>query len=186
MRWAIRSPDGFSASNPCDRLERTFGWMTRWRRLVRDYETRFDGAHAGCAAPAEGAPWVRKADRPRRPVAGRSKSLLRSPAAGSAGTRRERAWMEREKAIALDFDPRDPSVPTVIATGVGDVARQILAVAFEHGIKVREDPDLIEILSKLEVGDEIPIVAFAAVAEIMTHVYRWELQQRSPSEHSPT
>ena len=94
--------------------------------------------------------------------------------------------MEREKAIALDFDPRDPSVPTVVASGAGDVARQILAVAFEHGIKVREDPDLVEILSKLEVGDEIPIIAFAAVAEILTHVYRWELQQRSPSEHPPT
>lgn len=23
-------------------VERTFGWMTRWRRLVRDYETRID------------------------------------------------------------------------------------------------------------------------------------------------
>ena len=23
-------------------VERTFGWMTRWRRLVRDYEARID------------------------------------------------------------------------------------------------------------------------------------------------
>jgi putative transposase len=23
-------------------VERTFGWMTRWRRLVRDYEKRID------------------------------------------------------------------------------------------------------------------------------------------------
>jgi len=23
-------------------VERTFGWMTRWRRLVRDYEVRLD------------------------------------------------------------------------------------------------------------------------------------------------
>jgi flagellar biosynthesis protein len=94
--------------------------------------------------------------------------------------------MEREKAIALDFDHRDPSVPTVVAVGEGDVARQILAIAFEHGVMVREDANLVEILSTLEVGDEIPIIAFAAVAEILTHVYRWELQQRSPSEHSPT
>jgi flagellar biosynthesis protein len=94
--------------------------------------------------------------------------------------------MEREKAIALDFDHRDPSVPTVVAIGEGDVARQILAIAFEHGVKVREDSDLVEILSTLDVGDEIPIIAFAAVAEILTHVYRWGLQQRSPSEHSPT
>jgi transposase len=27
-------------------VERTFGWMTRWRRLVRDYEQRLDVSHA--------------------------------------------------------------------------------------------------------------------------------------------
>lgn len=27
-------------------VERTFGWMTRWRRLVRDYETRLDVSEA--------------------------------------------------------------------------------------------------------------------------------------------
>jgi putative transposase len=27
-------------------VERTFGWMTRWRRLVRDYEARLDVSHA--------------------------------------------------------------------------------------------------------------------------------------------
>jgi transposase len=27
-------------------VERTFGWMTRWRRLVRDYEQRIDVSHA--------------------------------------------------------------------------------------------------------------------------------------------
>ena len=27
-------------------VERTFGWMTRWRRLVRDYERRIDVSHA--------------------------------------------------------------------------------------------------------------------------------------------
>lgn len=27
-------------------VERTFGWMTRWRRLVRDYEQRIDVSQA--------------------------------------------------------------------------------------------------------------------------------------------
>lgn len=27
-------------------VERTFGWMTRWRRLVRDYEQRIDVSEA--------------------------------------------------------------------------------------------------------------------------------------------
>ena len=27
-------------------VERTFGWMTKWRRLVRDYEQRLDVSEA--------------------------------------------------------------------------------------------------------------------------------------------
>ncbi len=27
-------------------VERTFGWMTRWKRLVRDYEQRLDVSEA--------------------------------------------------------------------------------------------------------------------------------------------
>ena len=27
-------------------VERTFGWLTRWRRLVRDYESRIDVSQA--------------------------------------------------------------------------------------------------------------------------------------------
>jgi hypothetical protein len=27
-------------------VERTFGWMTPWQRLVRDYEQRIDVSHA--------------------------------------------------------------------------------------------------------------------------------------------
>ena len=31
---------------PSDTVERTFGWMIRWRRLVRDYEKRIDVSKA--------------------------------------------------------------------------------------------------------------------------------------------
>jgi flagellar biosynthesis protein len=89
-----------------------------------------------------------------------------------------------EKAIALAFDPAAPDVPEVVATGSGGFARQILEIAFASGVKVREDPDLVEILSTLEAGEKIPVVAFAAVAEILCHVYRWELKARQ-SEAAP-
>ncbi len=39
-----------SAQSPqptlCSGVERTFGWMVRWRRLVRDYEQRTDVSEA--------------------------------------------------------------------------------------------------------------------------------------------
>jgi flagellar biosynthesis protein len=87
-----------------------------------------------------------------------------------------------DKAVALEFGLEEIAVPTVVASGRGAVARQILDLAFAHGVKVREDADLVEILATLDVGDEIPIVAFAAVAEILSHVYRWELHQREMDE----
>ena len=80
-----------------------------------------------------------------------------------------------DKAVALNFDPSDPSIPAIVATGSGALARRIVDLAFEHDIKVRQDADLIEILGTLEIGEHIPAVAFAAVAEILAHVYRAEL-----------
>lgn len=91
----------------------------------------------------------------------------------------------QEKAVALTFDPADPEIPTVTASGRGAVARQILEIAFANGVKVREDPDLVEILATLEVGSEIPVVAFAAVAEILAHVYRWETLARDGADSPP-
>jgi flagellar biosynthesis protein len=83
-----------------------------------------------------------------------------------------------QKAVALDS--RDGSAtPSVVAVGSGPVARQILDVAFAHGIKVREDADLVEILATLDIGDQIPLAALAAVAEILSHVYQWEIEQQS-------
>ncbi len=68
------------------------------------------------------------------------------------------------------------SVPTkplqCIAKGYGEVAEQILKLAFQNDVKVRTDPDLAQILQVVEVDCEIPVQAFAAVAEILTYVYR--------------
>ncbi len=87
-----------------------------------------------------------------------------------------------DKAVALEHAPGEAGTPTVLASGRGAVARQILDIAFASGVKVREDADLVEILSTLDVGAQIPIAAFAAVAEILSHVYRWEVDHhRSPA-----
>lgn len=63
------------------------------------------------------------------------------------------------------------SVPTVLATGRGEFAETILDIAFRNGIKVREDTDLAEILSAVDLDSEIPVEAFIAVAEILRYVY---------------
>jgi flagellar biosynthesis protein len=83
-----------------------------------------------------------------------------------------------DKAVALNFDPEEKSIPGVAAIGKGALARRIVDLAFQHGVKVREDPDLVEMLMTLEIGDQIPAVAFAAIAEILVHVYRWEMSEQ--------
>lgn len=78
----------------------------------------------------------------------------------------------RQIAVALHYDRRSPALPRVVASGTGAVAEQILNAAFAAGVKVREDADLAEILAAVEVDSEIPLEALAAVAEILSYVYR--------------
>ena len=77
------------------------------------------------------------------------------------------------KTIAIAVEEQAGSAtPKVSATGRGYVAEQILALAFARGIKVREDADLAQILAAVDIDSEIPTEAFAAVSEILAHVYR--------------
>jgi flagellar biosynthesis protein len=83
-------------------------------------------------------------------------------------------------AVALEEQPGG-AAPTITATGRGFVAEQILAVAFANGVKVREDADLVQILSAIDVDSEIPTEAFAAVSEILAYVYRANGQVPPPA-----
>lgn len=86
--------------------------------------------------------------------------------------RKAAAKPEISKAVALKYHQESGDVPRITATGKGYVAEQILAIAFAHGVKVREDSELVDILSLLEVDSPIPVEAFAVVAEILAYVYQ--------------
>lgn len=75
-------------------------------------------------------------------------------------------------AVALQYQRGVDPAPRVTASGRGHLAEQILQLAFANGVKVREDAELVQILSLLEVDSVIPLEAFAAVAEILAYVYR--------------
>lgn len=79
----------------------------------------------------------------------------------------------REEAVSVALkENKKGRAPRVIAAGRGSVAEQILALAFANGVKVREDADLAELLSAIDLESEIPLEAFTAVAEILSYVYR--------------
>lgn len=75
------------------------------------------------------------------------------------------------KAVAIEYERGKEEAPKVTASGSGSIAEQIMQIAFDRGIKVRQDAELVEILSLIEVDSPIPLEAFAAVAEILAHVY---------------
>lgn len=76
-----------------------------------------------------------------------------------------------KKAVALLYDRKKDDAPVVAASGQGAVADKILEIADDAGIPVQEDPDLVEILARVPVGDEIPVEVYQAVAEILAFVY---------------
>lgn len=79
---------------------------------------------------------------------------------------------KRQTAVALKDGAQKREVPVITAAGRGKIAEKILQLAFENGINVREDSALAEMLASLELDSPIPGEAFAAVAEIMSYVYR--------------
>ena len=77
----------------------------------------------------------------------------------------------QKKATALRYNRLENDAPIIAASGRGEVAENIIAIAEKAGIPIREDADLVEILSTIPVGEEIPIELYQAVAEVLTFVY---------------
>lgn len=75
-------------------------------------------------------------------------------------------------AVALTYDRGHDDVPILSAKGKGLIAEAIIALAQKHGIEVRQDSDLVQLLSKLDIDMPIPMEAYAAVAEILAYVYK--------------
>jgi flagellar biosynthesis protein len=72
-------------------------------------------------------------------------------------------------AVALHYD--GSNAPTVTAKGRDQLARRIMQVAQEHGVPLHEDEYLVQFLSTIELGDEIPENLYRAVAEVIAFAY---------------
>lgn len=73
-------------------------------------------------------------------------------------------------AVALHYDQE--RAPTVTAKGEHELAEQIIALAREHGVPLYENPELVDLLSRLELGDEIPESLYLVIAEVIAFAYR--------------
>ncbi|GAB1155538.1 EscU/YscU/HrcU family type III secretion system export apparatus switch protein [Paenibacillus illinoisensis] len=77
-----------------------------------------------------------------------------------------------KKAVALKYVPGESEAPIVVAKGRGKVAEAILDKAKENGVPVQEDAALVEVLSKLDLDEQIPAELYQLVAEVLTYIYR--------------
>jgi flagellar biosynthesis protein len=88
----------------------------------------------------------------------------------------------RRAAVALQYEAATDDAPKVIAKGRGLVAEKIMALAREHGIPMREDPDLVQMLTQIDLDHAIPPSLYKVVAELLAFVYRLnQSYQRSGS-----
>ena len=75
----------------------------------------------------------------------------------------------RRQAIALEYGQH--LTPVVTAKGDEEIALAMIAQAQANGVYITQDPQLLALLSRLNVDDEIPPELYAAVSVILSWVY---------------
>ena len=86
----------------------------------------------------------------------------------------------RRAAVALKYDAALESAPRVVAKGHGLVAENIIALARAQGIPMREDADLVHLLTQIDLDQAIPPTLYKVVAELLAFVYRLNQHYQPP------
>lgn len=84
-------------------------------------------------------------------------------------------------AAAIQYDNHKDSAPRIVAKGRGAIAEKIIELARKNNITIKSDPALVQILSKLDLDEQIPVELYKAVAEILAFVYSTNSRYRNPS-----
>ncbi|MRH42244.1 hypothetical protein GH741_06070 [Aquibacillus halophilus] len=77
-----------------------------------------------------------------------------------------------KKAAALSYDTKKDLSPKLKASGKGYVAENIINRAIEHNIPIQEDSTLVELLSQININENIPEELYQAVAEVFAFIYQ--------------
>ncbi|MCH7649574.1 MAG: EscU/YscU/HrcU family type III secretion system export apparatus switch protein [Nitrospinae bacterium] len=84
-----------------------------------------------------------------------------------------------KSAVALKYNTDQDPAPKVTAKGEGLVAERIIALAKENQVPIKEDPDLVQILSQVDINREVPPSVYKVVAELLAFVYK--MNQKYPN-----
>lgn len=76
-------------------------------------------------------------------------------------------------AVAIRYRETEDEAPVVVAKGAALMAKRIRDLATEHGVSLVENKQVARILyDQVEIGQEIPVELYQAVAEILALVYK--------------
>ena len=88
---------------------------------------------------------------------------------------------EPRQAIALNYDGQ--SAPVLSAKGDDELAEAILAIAREYEVPIYENAELVRLLARLELGEQIPEALYLTIAEIIA--FAWHLRGKCPPGFTP-
>lgn len=72
-------------------------------------------------------------------------------------------------AVAISYDPQSPT-PVIAASGRGLLADKIIKIATDNDVPISSDPNVVEALIQIPIGDEIPEIMFQVVAIILAPI----------------
>ncbi|MPM56817.1 hypothetical protein SDC9_103632 [bioreactor metagenome] len=89
--------------------------------------------------------------------------------------------MINKRAVALKYD-NDQIAPIIVAAGMGHLAEKIIEVASENEVPIYEDASLATMLSRLELGNEIPEELYKAIVDIYVYFLKFspEIEKDNP------
>ena len=114
----------------------------------------------------EGDPQVKSRIRQLQVQAARKRMMAEVPKADVVVTNPTRL------AVALQYDRQEMDAPRVTAKGAGPIAKNIREIARENDVPLVEDKELARNLySHVDIGQEVPVEYYQAVAELLAYVY---------------
>ncbi|WP_140721503.1 flagellar biosynthesis protein FlhB [Pseudomonas sp. Hp2] len=89
-------------------------------------------------------------------------------------------------AVALQYEGERMRAPIVVAKGVDEVAQRIREVGEQHRVAIVSAPPLARALYReAQLGKEIPVRLYSAVAQVLSYVYQLRAWRRGPMPQLP-
>ena len=87
--------------------------------------------------------------------------------------------LNKDQALALFYD--GGQAPVVSDQKTGEAAQKLIQQALELGIPIYENPQLLEQLSELQMGQQVPTELYQLIAEILA--FAFFIQGKAPPNY---